>query len=117
MIASVFTLLTPMATRWSPVALILLRILEGLVLVSLKICIKLEIMCDGVSIRAGLSSGILERKMVNFKLGRQRKEKLFDLSQRERKKKNPSFGEKLNPRPSDYRFHTPPLSYREIVRR
>ncbi|KAL9982328.1 hypothetical protein ACROYT_G004357 [Oculina patagonica] len=30
--ASVFTLLTPMATRWSPAALILLRILEGLVL-------------------------------------------------------------------------------------
>ena len=71
---------------------------------------KLEITCDGVSIRAELSSGILERKMVNFKLGRQTKEKLFDLSQRERKKKNPSLGEKLNPRPSDYWFLTPPLS-------
>ena len=34
MIASLFTLLTPMATRWNPVALIVLRILEGLVLVS-----------------------------------------------------------------------------------
>lgn len=32
MIASLFTLLTPMATRWNPVALIVLRILEGLVL-------------------------------------------------------------------------------------
>ena len=35
LVASVFTLMTPFATRWSPVALILLRILEGLVLVSL----------------------------------------------------------------------------------
>ena len=34
LVASVFTLMTPFATRWSPVALILLRILEGLVLVS-----------------------------------------------------------------------------------
>lgn len=34
LIASVLTLLTPAAARWSPVALILLRILEGLVLVS-----------------------------------------------------------------------------------
>ncbi|XP_073241577.1 vesicular glutamate transporter 3-like [Porites lutea] len=32
LVASVFTLMTPFATRWSPVALILLRILEGLVL-------------------------------------------------------------------------------------
>lgn len=39
LVASVFTLLTPMATRWSPVALIVLRILEGLVLVSSR---KLE---------------------------------------------------------------------------
>ena len=35
LVASVFTLLTPIATRWSSVALIVLRILEGLVLVSL----------------------------------------------------------------------------------
>ena len=35
LVASVFTLLTPLATRWSAVALIILRILEGLVLVSL----------------------------------------------------------------------------------
>ena len=34
LIASVFTLMTPMATRWSPASLIILRILEGLVLVS-----------------------------------------------------------------------------------
>lgn len=39
LVASVFTLLTPMATRWSPVALIVLRVLEGLVLVSSR---KLE---------------------------------------------------------------------------
>ena len=34
LVASIFTLLTPMATRWSPIALIVLRILEGLALVS-----------------------------------------------------------------------------------
>lgn len=34
LVASVFTLITPLATRWSPVALIILRILEGLALVS-----------------------------------------------------------------------------------
>ena len=33
LVASVLTLLTPAAARWSPSALILLRILEGLVLV------------------------------------------------------------------------------------
>ncbi|XP_067038099.1 vesicular glutamate transporter 2-like [Acropora muricata] len=32
LVASIFTLLTPMATRWSPIALIVLRILEGLAL-------------------------------------------------------------------------------------
>ncbi|XP_068711966.1 vesicular glutamate transporter 3-like [Montipora foliosa] len=32
LVASVFTLLTPTATRWSPIALIILRILEGLAL-------------------------------------------------------------------------------------
>ena len=35
LVASVFTLLTPTATRWSPIALIILRILEGLALVSI----------------------------------------------------------------------------------
>ena len=34
MIALLLTMLTPMATRWNPIALIILRILEGLVLVS-----------------------------------------------------------------------------------
>lgn len=34
LVASIFTLLTPMATRWSPIALIVLRVLEGLALVS-----------------------------------------------------------------------------------
>ena len=34
LVASVLTLLTPAAARWSPVALIVLRILEGLALVS-----------------------------------------------------------------------------------
>ena len=34
MIALLFTMLTPMATRWNSIALIVLRLLEGLVLVS-----------------------------------------------------------------------------------
>ena len=33
-IALLLTMLTPMATRWNPIALIILRILEGYVLVS-----------------------------------------------------------------------------------
>ena len=35
-IALLLTMLTPMATRWNPIALIILRILEGYVLVSKK---------------------------------------------------------------------------------
>ena len=34
MIALLFSMLTSMATRWNPIALIVLRLLEGLVLVS-----------------------------------------------------------------------------------
>ena len=34
LIALLFTMLTSMATRWNPIALIVLRLLEGLVLVS-----------------------------------------------------------------------------------
>ena len=64
LVASILTLLTPAAARWSPAALILVRILEGLVLVSslhstLKPVLSTEeISCSGtvVSTSAGLNS-------------------------------------------------------------
>ena len=44
LVASLLTLLTPAAARWSPAALILVRILEGLVLVnSLHITLEPEL--------------------------------------------------------------------------
>ena len=73
LIASILTVLTPTATRWSPIALITLRILEGLALVSNKqktsrslVYEKFRFHCDQLTFGRNFFSLISKVRCVNF---------------------------------------------------